>query len=288
MVRKTTGSDVEPTPALEEILDRCLTVLSSKPSGLATDIDGTISAIAPAPDAATVDPSARDALKALTGQLDLVAVVTGRSAADAERMLNLPDLVYVGNHGLERRWRGTTRDQQAAQLSVQAIENALAETESELQLRGISTGVLFENKRLSASIHFRLSPARDQIHDDVVAVAGAAAERHHLKLSEGRYVVEVRPNIAINKGTALLDLIEDRGLKGFIFLGDDVTDVDGFRVLREISSQGDVSAISVAVASPEARQFVLDEADAVVANVSAAVDLLSLLASRLALDSNRS
>jgi len=273
---------------LNHLIERCLGILEARPSGIATDIDGTISAIASSPGKAVVAPAAKEALSQLSERLDLIAVVTGRSAADAERMLDLREVVYIGNHGFEHRWRGTSRDQEAARQSVQAIENALAEIENELNLLGLSTGTLFENKRLSASIHYRLSPNRDLIGSDIGRVAANAAQRHGLKLSEGRYVVELRPNIAINKGTAILDLIEDHELKGIIFLGDDVTDVDGFRLVRKATENGLVAGLTIAVASPEARQFVLEEADEVVSSVSEAVELLSAISGRLALSPERS
>src|SRR5579884_2221534 len=72
--------------------------------GLFTDIDGTISQIAPTPSAAVVDPACREALRRLAMRWALVAVVSGRTARDAQRMVALRGLIYVGNHGLEI-WR---------------------------------------------------------------------------------------------------------------------------------------------------------------------------------------
>ncbi|MBN2469850.1 MAG: trehalose-phosphatase, partial [Anaerolineae bacterium] len=68
--------------------------------GIITDVDGTISPIVDDPDAARVTPRNRELLAALAGHLALVAVVSGRAAGDVQARVNLPDLVYVGNHGL--------------------------------------------------------------------------------------------------------------------------------------------------------------------------------------------
>ena len=70
--------------------------------GLITDVDGTISPIVLDPDAARVTPRSRELLRQLHDHLALVAVITGRAAADVRSMVGLPDLVYIGNHGMER------------------------------------------------------------------------------------------------------------------------------------------------------------------------------------------
>src|SRR5947209_20250754 len=69
--------------------------------GLVTDIDGVISPIAPTPKEAVVTECCRELLAALTERLPLVAILTGRAVDDARRMIDIPGLVYIGNHGLE-------------------------------------------------------------------------------------------------------------------------------------------------------------------------------------------
>jgi trehalose 6-phosphate phosphatase len=101
-----------------------------------------------------------------------------------------------------------------------------------------------------------------------------------LRLTEGRYVFELRPPISVNKGTAVLDLIEDRELKGIVFLGDDITDVDAFKEVRKATSNGVVKGLAIAVNSPEVRPGVVAEADVSVEGVPGAVALLSGLADR--------
>jgi trehalose 6-phosphate phosphatase len=266
---------------LDRLVDLCLDVLSAKPSALATDIDGTISAIAETPLQATVEPAARAALQLLSERLDLVAVITGRAAEEAQQMLDLPDVLYIGNHGLERRWRGETREHSAAVENTRAVLDALAFIEREIVSLGSADGVLLENKRLTASVHYRLAPTRELIGPELSSIVGAAASLHGLKMTEGRYVFELRPPIAINKGTALFDLVEDNSLKGIVFLGDDVTDVDAFRVVREATANGIVQGLAIAVDSPETRSVVVNEADEMVVGVDGAVKLLSQLGERV-------
>jgi trehalose 6-phosphate phosphatase len=274
-------SNKQTSQYLDQLVDRCLHVLSTKPSALATDIDGTISAIAETPLQATVNPVARTALQILSERLDLVAVITGRTAEDAEKMLGLPDVLYIGNHGLERSWHGETREHSAAVENTRAVQDALNLIEREIESHGLADGVLLENKRLTASVHYRLAPTRELISPELSSIVGAAASLHGLRMTEGRYVFELRPPIAINKGTALIDLIDDNSIKGIVFLGDDVTDVDAFRVVREANINGIVQGLSIAVDSPETRSVVVDEADEIVVGVDGAVKLLSKLAERV-------
>jgi trehalose 6-phosphate phosphatase len=275
------GANKQTSQYLDQLVDRCLNVLSTKPSALATDIDGTISAIAETPLQATVDPVARAALQLLSEHLDLVAVITGRTAEDAEKMLGLPDVLYIGNHGLERSWHGETREHSAAVGSTRSVLDALTLIEREIESQGLADGVLLENKRLTASVHYRLAPTRELIGPELSSIIGSAASLYELKMTEGRYVFELRPMIAINKGTALVDLIDDNSLKSIVFLGDDVTDVDAFRVVRKATINGIAQGLSIAVDSPETRSVVVDEADEKVVGVDGAVKLLSKLAKRV-------
>ena len=260
------------------LVERGLSVISTSPAALVTDIDGTISPIASTPAAAVIVPEARDALRSLAGNLALVAIVTGRASADAERMLNLADIVYIGNHGFERRWQGETRDHSGGKESQLAIQQALNHIERELVFEALDEGTLLENKRLSGAVHYRLAPARDVIGPRIGAIVAGAAAASGLRMTEGRYVFELRPPITVNKGTAVLDLIEDHHLKGIIFLGDDVTDVDGFREVRKATRNGVVNGLTIAVNAPEVRPIVIEEADATVEGVAGAVAFLSALA----------
>jgi len=85
----------------DTVRDRLRAVLALRPLGLFSDIDGTLSAIAPTPDAAILLPGVADLLKQALPTFDLVAAVSGRTAIDARAMVGLPGLLYIGNHGLE-------------------------------------------------------------------------------------------------------------------------------------------------------------------------------------------
>ncbi len=264
-----------------DVLRRCLDVLSRAPAGLVTDIDGTISAIAPTPAEAVVAEGAREALARLTARLAFVGVVTGRSAAVAETMVGVPGLTYVGNHGMERRQAGIDWSHPGALAASEAMRTALREFAAKAEAVGQTDGLVIEDKRLSGSIHYRLAPDPDAARAALLPLAVAVAQRHGLIVTEGRLIFEVRPSVVVNKGTAIVDLVAEHRLRGVIFLGDDLTDVDGFRALRVLRDSGEVATLRVGVLAPETQPQVLEESDVTVYGVVSCVALLGAIADTL-------
>jgi len=274
-------------PDVEAAVVACLEILRQTPAAVVTDIDGTISAIAPTPAEAMVDPGAHAALALLRERLAAVAVVSGRAPQDGAAMVGLPELTYVGNHGLERIVAGVPWTHPVAAAMQPAIAAALAEIESAARAAADVPWLIVENKGVTGTIHYRLAP------DPVAAVAlleplaRAATGRHDLRLTLGRMILEIRPLLAVNKGTAIRELAHDLGLRGIVFFGDDVTDVDAFRALREMRQAGEASTLRVGVLGPETSPAVLAEIDVSVTGVAACAATLLALAARLALTEDR-
>jgi trehalose 6-phosphate phosphatase len=268
--------------AIAPVVDACVEVLSQTPAALVTDIDGTISAIAPTPFEAVVDPVALDALAQLTERLAVVAVISGRAPGDGARMVGLPDLIYVGNHGLERIVRGLPWTHPAADAAREAIAAALAEIEAEVRTQDEAPWLLVENKGVTGTVHYRLAPDHAVAAAMLEPVAAVAAERYGLHVSPGRMIVELRPAVAINKGTAIRDLATELALRGMVFLGDDITDIDGFRALRALREERAAATLSVGVLGPESAAVIAAESDFHVDGVTACAATLLAIASRLA------
>ncbi len=259
------------------VVDQLCRLLSDRPAGLITDLDGTISRIAPAPELAEVEPAARDALRDLAERLDLVAIVSGRSAADAQRLLQLDRVVYMGNHGLERRARGRTEVAPEARPYLPLISQTLTALASKLP----ATGVLVEDKGATASIHYRQAPDPELAKSAILTALRPLAEQHGLRISHGRRVVELRLPVALDKGSALRDLVRDYQLRSVIFLGDDVTDLDAMRALQTLRDSGSVAGLSVGVVGPETPEQIAQAADLTVPGVDDVVRLLTALNERL-------
>ena len=87
-------------------LEEIAVLLNRKPLGLISDLDGTLSEIVPVPDEARVSASVRKTLEELQRNLALVAIVTGRPVRQAQDIIGLPQITYIGNHGMERFEKG--------------------------------------------------------------------------------------------------------------------------------------------------------------------------------------
>ncbi|HUF37945.1 MAG TPA: trehalose-phosphatase [Anaerolineales bacterium] len=240
--------------------------------GLVTDMDGTISPLVAHPDLAAVTPRCRELLQALSDRIDLVAVVSGRSAADVRERVGLPGVVYIGNHGLER-WEGG-----AAQVSPEAaayrpqIETLLAPLETLLE-----PGMLVEDKGATLSVHYRQAAepaaARERLRPTLARLAAAAG----LALSEGHMVFEIRPPIPVDKGTAFRSLVGEHRLNAAIFIGDDITDAAALRTARALRREGACYALGVGVLSAKTPYAVLEASDILASGVSEVETLLAWL-----------
>jgi trehalose 6-phosphate phosphatase len=250
-------------------------VLSRRPSGIFADIDGTLSPIAPSPEQAIVPEGTRRALAKLALRVDLVAAITGRSVADARRFVRADGLVYVGNHGLERWESSRTWTHVQARPYVALISQTLAGLRDRLTI----PGVRYEDKGATATIHYRRatdpSAARAAILEALDGIPSAAS----LRVSGGRMVVNLLPPVVVDKGRAIAELAEERELVGVVFLGDDVTDFDGFRTLRELRETRAITTLSIGVLSPEAPAELVEATDVHLESVDEVEALLVALAS---------
>jgi trehalose 6-phosphate phosphatase len=263
------------------VVDACVAVLLQAPSALITDIDGTVSPIAPTPYEAIVHPAACDALGMLASRLAAVAVVSGRAPQAGAAMVGLPGLIYVGNHGLERIVRGEPWTHPAAAEARPAIAAALAEIEAEVRQQEEAPWLLIENKGVTGTVHYRLAPDHLAAGELLERLAAVAAERFGLRVMPGRMIVELRPALAVNKGTAIRELASELGLRGLVFFGDDITDVDGFRAMREMREAGEAATLRVGVLGPETPAAVVAETDVTVDGVPACAATLLAIATRL-------
>lgn len=196
-------------------------------------------------------------------------------------MVGLPGLIYVGNHGMERIVRGTPWTHPAAEAARAAIAAALAEIEAEVRAQGEAPWLLVENKGVTGTVHYRLAPDPAAAAAMLEPLARVAAERYGLRVSPGRMIVELRPALGVNKGTAIRELVDELGLRGVVFFGDDVTDVDGFRALRALREERPVLTLNIAVLGPETPEVVAEAADLAVAGVPACAATLADIAARL-------
>lgn len=221
-------------------------------AALLLDVDGVLAPIVPRPEDARVPEDARAELHRLAARYALVACVSGRAGDDARSVVGVPELTYVGNHGLEL-------DPDAARWS-ERLEAFL----------GTVTWPRVENKGLTAALHYR-GLADDEARRTLDPIA-QHARRAGFVTRYGRKVLELVPPLAANKGTAVRRLLEQHGLEQALYAGDDTTDLDAFAALEDLPL-----GVRVAVASPEGPPELLEQADLVLAAQAEVVGLLRRL-----------
>ena len=232
-----------------------LDLLAAQPesAGLFLDVDGVLAPIVLRPDDACVPEETRTELERLSERYALVACVSGRASDDAARVVGVPALTYVGNHGLE-----LTPEAEDWRAQLHAF------------LRTVPWPHV-EDKGLSAALHYRDVPDEAAAHAALEQIA-ATARSAGFVTRFGRKVLEVLPPLHANKGTAIRALLERHGLKRALVAGDDTTDLDAFAALAGL----DV-AVRVAVASAEGPQELQHAADIVVGDPAEFLALLRLL-----------
>jgi trehalose 6-phosphate phosphatase len=228
------------------------------------------------PDAARVPDTTRRLLEQLHGRYAVVACISGRRALEARRIVGLDSVSYVGNHGLERLEPGAAEpivDPGLAPLARAVASFARDAFDDEL----VRKGVRLEDKYAIWSFHWRGAADEDAAREAVERVAAAAA-REGLVPHWGRKVLEVRPPVATDKGTAVAAALDDAPVARALYAGDDVTDLDAFRKLRALEAEGRIDALCVGVRSAEGPDEIVGEADLVVDGPGGVTELLEVLA----------
>jgi trehalose 6-phosphate phosphatase len=244
------------------------------PSSVAilTDIDGTLAPIVPTPDMSEVSEELRGLLRELSARYLLVAGISGRKTQDAFDLIGLDEVVYFGNHGFEILRDGEVEVVPDALPYFDRVQELERRAEEELA----PLGAFVEEKGITASVHYRNVPP--EIGERSVAFVKAEGERLGLRITVGRGVVEARPPIRADKGTAVRTLVEEYRPKRAMFLGDDTTDLDAFRELAALREEGTLDEIlRVGVRSDEGPPEIVTEADIVVDNVEGVGGVLQVL-----------
>lgn len=207
--------------------------LAGRPLLLMLDVDGTLAPIVRDPALATVPDATRRTLAALAARPDVfVALVSGRSAHDARRVVGVHGVWTVGNHGAEVL---SPSGELTVDADVSRYAQAIADAAKSLApIVDEIPGAVLEDKTWTLSIHYRNADA-DAIPRLRAAVEAIAAGRN-LRMTDGKKIFEVRPPVRTDKGTAVARLAGQLGAHGptasLLFAGDDVTDEDAFRILR--------------------------------------------------------
>lgn len=216
------------------------------------DLDGTLAEIETTPDRVLVRPAVRNALATASAVLDRrLAIVSGRSLPDLDRLVGLPSVSLAGVHGLE------TRDARGIERRVWPSAGLSKARARLAELAAREPRLLIEDKGLGIAVHFRRAPDLAELAEHE---ARSAAETNGLVLQPGKMVFEVRDPGA-DKGDAVRAFMAEAPFEHArpIFVGDDATDECAFATVAELGGHG----ILVGPRRRTAARYALDDVTAV-------------------------
>jgi trehalose 6-phosphate phosphatase len=199
---------------------------------LCTDFDGTLAPIAERPvDAQPITESRKQLRRLRENERATVVVVSGRELVDLQSRVGVDDVVYAGNHGIERHVDGETTVHPEARGYLDATRRVRDAFDGAYQL---DTDLLVEDKGWSVTVHYREAAEErvPRLHDEIETVVETVGDGR-LRTVRGKQAVEVRPDIDWDKG-ACVDALVDDTADGVlpVYLGDDENDRPGFRAVE--------------------------------------------------------
>jgi trehalose-phosphatase len=221
---------------LFHFLDKIEPALANRPVFLFLDYDGTVTPIRKKPALGRISKRSKKLLAELSKSSHCrLAIISGRSLKDVRKMVGVSGIIYSGNHGLEMRG-----PQIRFQSPVSKKHKAILRQLHRRLVGKLSPikGVLIEDKGLSLSVHYRLAAAKDRPLVKTVfrQITSVYTERKQIRVKPGKMVLEIFPPVEWNKGKAVQWLLKNAAVNNTrimpIYIGDDVTDEDVFRILK--------------------------------------------------------
>lgn len=220
-------------PAMDHLEEIIRKLLGKRPV-IFLDYDGTLTPIVDRPEDALLADSVRQTLRELAEHC-IVAVISGRDLPDVRKLVDLENIYYAGSHGFDIAGpEGKRIEHQLGKDFLPVLDRA--EKSLKDLLGDKISGVQVERKKFSIAIHYR-RVKEDRVAEVEKAVDRVKKEHAGLRQSSGKKIFELQPDIDWNKGKAILYLLEqlqmdDSGVLP-IYVGDDTTDEDAFKVLGD-------------------------------------------------------
>ncbi|MDO9559954.1 MAG: trehalose-phosphatase, partial [Syntrophales bacterium] len=210
------------------------------------DLDGTLAPIVENPAGIMISGDVREKMIRLCA-LATVAVLTGRARDDARAHLGFEPRFIVGNHGAEGLPGWEQREGGFVRLGRQWEDQLRA-----ILPHALESGIVIENKGSSLTLHYRKAPDREAAHAEILRAVRRLAPLP--RSISGKCVENIMPSDSLNKGEALLQLMRHAGSDRAVFIGDDVTDEDVFRLRNDR-----VLGIRVGNSSPSEADYCLSD-----------------------------
>lgn len=229
-------------PSALDMFEQIIEASQGKQIVMFLDYDGTLSPIVEDPDRAFMSDSMRKTVKKLAGCFP-TAIVSGRCRDKVYKFVRLAELYYAGSHGMDIKGpaKGSKYKKGSQGVLCQPASEFLPMIDEVYKLLVEKTkstpGSKVENNKFCLSVHYRCVDEK-KWSELALQVKSVLKEYPKLRLSQGRKVLEIRPTIKWDKGKALEFLLESLGYANCndvfpVYIGDDRTDEDAFKVLRE-------------------------------------------------------
>lgn len=206
--------------------------LKGKGLFLFLDYDGTLTPIVKTPKDAVIPVKNRTLLDRLRDKPNLrLAIISGRALSDVVKRVGIRGIIYAGNHGLEIQGPGI----RFTAPMTNSIKKAVRDLNEKLKAEySRFKGVFVEDKGLTVSVHYRLADTKDFNRISSIFNKNTAPyiESGRIRIGTGKKVFEIKPNIKWDKGDVVSWFISTHKDTVPIYLGDDITDDDAFKVLK--------------------------------------------------------
>ncbi|HEU5419082.1 MAG TPA: trehalose-phosphatase [Streptosporangiaceae bacterium] len=259
---------------------RLADVLDDPPrTALCLDYDGTLTPIVADPAQARPEPGLLPVLASLARRLGYTAVISGRPVSFLREQLPVPGLRLLGLYGAEE----LVRDEVIVLPEIAGYQGVIAEVTGELRRHPAvaESGAHIEDKRFSAVLHLRRVADPQAWTDRLAQAARQVADAHGLAVVTGKMVWEIKPPVAVDKGSAVRRIATHLQAAAMIVVGDDEGDIPAFQAAGELSAAGKLRSLCVAVSSAEVPPRLVNLADLTIAGPEEVPGLLSQLSALL-------
>jgi trehalose 6-phosphate phosphatase len=223
-----------PKPPVFSEKSELFELLNQKKPVFFLDYDGTLTPIVSRPEDALLSAKMKEILQELA-EIFKVAIVTGRDMPDIRKLVGLDNLIYAGSHGYSIIGPDNlAKEHEKAEEIVPVLDKMENELENEFE--GITEGVQIDRKRYALGVHYR--NARESDIPIVYEVVEKMLNKYKgYKKGEGKKIVEIKPAFDWHKGKAVNWILETLGLSDRekylpVYIGDDITDEDAFKELK--------------------------------------------------------
>jgi len=239
-------------------------VFSGKKPVFFFDYDGTLTPIVGRPELAVISDDMKKIVEEISRKYT-TAIVSGRARRNVEDLLGIDGLIYAGNHGFDIAGPGISMVYPGAESTMSQVKKITGDLSEELE--GIP-GLIIEKKKFSVAVHYRQVDGKE-VPGIKKTVEKAIAGNKKLRMMIGKMVFEVLPAIDWDKGKAVRWVMEILGLSweaaSVIYIGDDTTDEDAFRIMRTrgtgivVTMENNPSSADFCVKTPDDVKKLLEE-----------------------------